>query len=93
MVGGLGGGVLKGPIFIMMLNYETAYATFISYCIMFGGCFFNTFFIMRKTNPLDLSRPLINFDIAMIFNCAISLGTILGSVLNVFLPKFFAVVI
>ena len=42
MVGGLGGGVLKGPIFMMMLNYNVQKATLLSYCLMFGGCITNT---------------------------------------------------
>lgn len=53
MVGGLGGGVLKGPVFIMLLNYEVKYATFISYCIMFGGCIINGALVMRRKNPFE----------------------------------------
>lgn len=41
MLGGLGGGVLKGPVLEMMLNYEMPEATIISYSLMFGGCIIN----------------------------------------------------
>lgn len=36
------GGVLKGPILEMLLDYNQQEATMISYAIMFGGCLLNT---------------------------------------------------
>ncbi|CAK69487.1 unnamed protein product (macronuclear) [Paramecium tetraurelia] len=85
MTGGLGGGVLKGPILLMMLDYEQSYATQLSYCLMFGGCVINTFLLMKKSHPYDQKRPLVNYDLVVILNCSIALGSYLGSILNVFL--------
>lgn len=51
MIGGLGGfnniyellgGVLKGPVLMMMLNYSLPDSTIISYAIIFGGSLLNT---------------------------------------------------
>ncbi|CAD8077334.1 unnamed protein product [Paramecium primaurelia] len=85
MTGGLGGGVLKGPILLMMLDYEQSYATQLSYCLMFGGCVINTFLLMKKSHPYDQKRPLVNYNLVVILNCSIALGSYLGSILNVFL--------
>lgn len=52
---------------------------------MFGGCVINTFLLMKKSHPYDEKRPLINYNLVVILNCSIALGTYLGSILNVFL--------
>lgn len=56
MLGGLGGialsysgGILKGPVLEMMLNYSLTEATHISYCFMFGGTLLNTVFIFFES--------------------------------------------
>lgn len=36
------GGVLKGPLLEMILNYNEKEATYIAYCFMFGGTLLNT---------------------------------------------------
>lgn len=89
MVGGLGGGVLKGPILMMLLDYNIVEATMISYCILFGGCIVNTVLIMRTSHPYDKDRPIVNYEIAMILNCSISLGSYIGSTLNMFMAAFY----
>jgi hypothetical protein len=40
------GGVLKGPILQMALNYSLSDATFISYSLMFCGCIINGLYVM-----------------------------------------------
>lgn len=52
---------------------------------MFGGCVINTFLLMYKTHPYDEKRPLVNYDLVVIFNCSIALGSYLGSIMNIFL--------
>ncbi len=35
-VGGLGGGVIKVPVMVLLLNYSQKYATFLCYPLTFG---------------------------------------------------------
>lgn len=50
-VGGLGGGITKVPILILILNYEQRKATFLSYCVVFGSCIANSILILAKKHP------------------------------------------
>lgn len=108
MLGGLGGivlsysgGILKGPILEMMLNYSLTEATHISYCFMFGGTLLNTVFIFFESyhiplisrKPDELKRPIINFWIAVVFNLGIPWATNVGSSLAVFMPQLYIIIL
>lgn len=85
-VGGLGGGVVKVPLLMLILNYTSKEATFLSYCILFGSCLANSTLLLFKKHPY-ISRPLIDFDVALIINPMVLLGTNLGIYLNIALPE------
>ncbi|CAD8062874.1 unnamed protein product [Paramecium sonneborni] len=93
ILGGMGGGVLKGPLLEMILNYSQGDATHISYCLMFGGTLLNTVLLMFEKNPDDQRRPIINYRIAIIFNLAVPFATNLGSSLSSFLPQLYTLIL
>ncbi|CAD8152877.1 unnamed protein product [Paramecium octaurelia] len=93
ILGGMGGGVLKGPLLEMILNYSQSEATHIAYCFMFGGTLLNTALLMFEKNPEDERRPIINYRIAIIFNLAVPFATNLGSSLASFLPQLYTLIL
>ncbi|CAD8066827.1 unnamed protein product [Paramecium sonneborni] len=93
ILGGMGGGVLKGPLLEMILNYSQSEATHIAYCLMFGGTLLNTVLLMFEKNPDDERRPIINYRIAIIFNLAVPFATNLGSSLSSFLPQLYTLIL
>ncbi|CAD8152852.1 unnamed protein product [Paramecium pentaurelia] len=93
ILGGMGGGVLKGPLLEMILNYSQSEATHIAYCFMFGGTLLNTALLMFEKNPDDERRPIINYRIAIIFNLAVPFATNLGSSLASFLPQLYTLIL
>ncbi|CAD8128248.1 unnamed protein product [Paramecium sonneborni] len=93
ILGGLGGGVLKGPLLEMILNYSQSEATHIAYCLMFGGTLLNTIMLMFEKNPDDQRRPIINYRISIIFNLAVPFATNLGSSLASFLPQLYTLIL
>ncbi|EAR87541.1 sulfite exporter TauE/SafE (macronuclear) [Tetrahymena thermophila SB210] len=88
-VGGLGGGIVKVPMLMLMLNYQTKVATFISYCILFGSCLANSTLLIFKKHPL-LDKPIIDYNIVLMINPMVLLGTNIGIFLNILLPEIAA---
>ena len=88
-VGGLGGGIAKVPLIMLMLDYSSKEATFISYCILFGSCLANSTILMFRRHPIK-DRPLIDYTIVLILNPMVLLGTNIGIFLNVLLPEIAA---
>ncbi|KAL4495188.1 hypothetical protein ABPG72_007295 [Tetrahymena utriculariae] len=88
-VGGLGGGIVKVPMLMLMLNYQTKVATFISYCILFGSCLANSTLLIFKKHPF-YNKPIIDYNIALIINPMVLLGTNIGIFLNILLPEIVA---
>lgn len=85
-VGGLGGGIVKVPMLMLLLNYSSKVATFISYCILFGSCLANSTLLIFKKHPFK-DKPLIDYNIVLIINPMVLLGTNIGIFLNVLLPE------
>lgn len=84
---GLGGGGIFVPILIAVGGFSSSLAIPISKSMIFGASIANfILFIMRK-HPLDKRRPIIDFDSTIILEPATLLGTIVGVLLNVFLPE------
>ncbi|KAL4466077.1 hypothetical protein ABPG74_004314 [Tetrahymena malaccensis] len=88
-VGGLGGGIVKVPMLMLMLNYQTKVATFISYCILFGSCLANSTLLIFKKHPLQ-DKPIIDYNIVLMINPMVLLGTNIGIFLNILLPEIAA---
>ncbi|EAR87544.2 sulfite exporter TauE/SafE (macronuclear) [Tetrahymena thermophila SB210] len=91
-VGGLGGGIIKVPLITVMLNYPSKVATFISYCILFGSSVVHSTIIIFKKHPL-FNKPIIDYNIVLVINPMVLLGTNAGILLNVLMPEIVAGVI
>ncbi|KRW99121.1 hypothetical protein PPERSA_02953 [Pseudocohnilembus persalinus] len=91
-VGGLGGGITKVPILMLMLNYSQQYATYQAYCIQFGACISNAVLLFGQRHP-KRDRPLVDYNYSLIIVPICVLGTTLGIYANDFVPELFTNII
>jgi len=84
--GGIGGGGILVPIYILVLQFPTKEAIPLSNVTVFGGAVANTILNVRKRHPLA-DRPLIDWNIIMSMEPLTILGSLFGANLNKLLPE------
>ena len=76
--GGLGGGGVFVPIYILILDYPPKFAAALSQATIFGGSIVNLMMNLRKYHPQRTHRPLTDFSTLLIFEPMLLVGTIIG---------------
>jgi len=90
--GGIGGGGLLVPIYIMVMNFSEKYGIPLSNVTILGGSIANNIFNMQKRHPNPLvDRPMIDYDLVLLMEPPTIAGAVLGSILNKILPSFVVV--
>jgi uncharacterized membrane protein YfcA len=84
--GGIGGGGMLVPIYILVMRFTPKYAIPLSNVTVFGGALANTVVNWKKRHPLA-DRPLIDWDIILIMEPLTIAGALIGSLLNKILPE------
>ncbi|CAD8204017.1 unnamed protein product [Paramecium octaurelia] len=85
-LGALGGGTVKRPFLQAILNYDASIAGDITSCLMFSAQLVNMIFIFFQNHPDVDERPIINYEIALIYTLGIPISMCMGSELANFLP-------
>ena len=76
--GGIGGGGILVPIFILVLGFSPKFAVPLSNIAIFGGAITNMFFNMKKRHPLT-DRPLVDWDLILAMEPLTIGGALVGS--------------
>ena len=76
--GGLGGGGVFVPIYILILSFSTKHAAALSQATIFGGSLVNLAMNLRKYHPTRPHRSLTDFSTLLIFEPMLLVGTIIG---------------
>ena len=84
--GGLGGGGVFVPLYVLLLGFETKAAAALSQATIFGGSIVNLIMNLREYHPLRKHRPLPDTQTILIFEPMLLIGTIIGVILNVLFP-------
>ena len=84
--GGIGGGGMLVPVFVLVLKLSPDLAVPLSNATIFGGAIANVIINAPKRHP-ETDRPLIDFDLIMILEPLTIAGALLGAHLNVLLPN------
>ena len=84
--GGIGGGGILVPIYILILNFLPKHAIPLSNVTVFGGSIANTLLNWRKRHPVA-DRPLIDWDLIVVMEPPTLLGALIGANLNKLLPE------
>lgn len=89
--GGIGGGGILVPIYILVFGFSPKHAIPLSNVTVFGGAVANTFLNTRKRHPLA-DRPLVDWDLILVMEPLTIAGALIGAFLNKLLPETFLVV-
>ncbi|CAN0143504.1 unnamed protein product, partial [Ectocarpus sp. 12 AP-2014] len=84
--GGIGGGGILVPIFILVLRFGPKYAVPLSNITIFGGAITNTFLNMKKRHPLA-DRPLVDWDLILVMEPLTIGGALVGSFIQKVIPE------
>ena len=85
--GGIGGGGILVPIFIIFGKFTPELAIPLSNITIFGGAIGNFYFNRRKSHPLCVGRPVIDYNLMSVFQPMIIIGAIVGTYINKVSPS------
>jgi len=83
--GGIGGGGVLVPVFIMVCAYPAKLAIPLSNVTIFGGAIANCFLNLQKRHP-HVDRPLIDYDLVNVMEPLTIAGAVIGSLVNKVTP-------
>ena len=84
--GGIGGGGILVPIYILILGFMPKHAIPLSNVTVFGGAVANTLRNARKRHP-NADRPLIDWDLILVMEPSTLAGALIGANLNKILSE------
>ncbi|KHM98753.1 hypothetical protein glysoja_030806 [Glycine soja] len=81
-VGGVGGGGIFVTMLSLIIGFDAKSATAISKCMITGGAAATVFYNLRQKHP-TLDMPVIDYDLALLFQPVLVLGISIGVAFNV----------
>jgi uncharacterized membrane protein YfcA len=84
--GGIGGGGILVPIYILVMNFSPKHAIPLSNITIFGGALANNLLNAKKRHPFA-DRPLIDWDLILVMEPLTIGGALMGAFLNKLLPE------
>ncbi|MED6186288.1 hypothetical protein PIB30_065358 [Stylosanthes scabra] len=82
-VGGVGGGGIFVPMLSLIIGFDAKSATAISKCMITGGAGATVFYNLKQKHPTLVDLPLIDYDLALLFQPVLVLGISIGVAFNV----------
>jgi hypothetical protein len=90
--GGIGGGGILVPIYILVMGFSPKHAIPLSNVTVLGGAVANTLLNTIKRHPLA-DRPLVDWDLILVMEPLTIAGALMGAVLNKVLPETLLVIL
>ena len=90
--GGIGGGGILVPIYILVMGFSPKHAIPLSNVTVFGGAIANVILNMKKRHPLA-DRPLVDWDLILVMEPLTIAGALMGAFLNKLLPELLLTVL
>jgi uncharacterized membrane protein YfcA len=90
--GGIGGGGILVPIYILVMGFSPKHAIPLSNVTVFGGAIANVLLNMPKRHPIA-DRPLVDWDLILVMEPLTIAGALLGAFLNKLLPELLLTVL
>ncbi|TKY48169.1 copper-transporting ATPase HMA5 [Spatholobus suberectus] len=81
-VGGVGGGGIFVTMLSLIIGFDAKSATAISKCMITGGAAATVFYNLKQKHP-TLDMPVIDYDLALLFQPVLVLGISIGVAFNV----------
>lgn len=76
--GGIGGGGILVPVYILVLHFDPKHAVPLSNITIFGGAITNAFLNSKKRHPIA-DRPLVDWDLILVMEPLTIGGALVGS--------------
>lgn len=81
-VGGVGGGGIFVPMLALIIGFDAKSSTALSKCMITGAAGATVFYNLRQRHP-TLDQPVIDYDLALLFQPMLVLGISFGVAFNV----------
>mmetsp|Transcript_73611 Transcript_73611/g.117355 ORF Transcript_73611/g.117355 Transcript_73611/m.117355 type:complete len:509 (+) Transcript_73611:85-1611(+) len=91
--GGLGGGGVFVPIYILVLSFNTKHAAALSQATILGGSIVNLIMNWKARHPSRPHRPLTDFPTLLVFEPMLLVGTVIGVYFNVMFPAMLILIL
>ncbi|XP_052195103.1 sulfite exporter TauE/SafE family protein 3-like [Diospyros lotus] len=91
-VGGVGGGGIFVPMLTLIIGFDPKSSTAISKCMIMGAAGSTVYYNLRLRNP-TLDMPLIDYDLALLFQPMLMLGISIGVAFNVMFADWMVTVL
>lgn len=91
-VGGVGGGGIFVPMLTLLLGFDTKSAAAISKCMIMGASASSVWYNLRVPHPCR-EVPILDYDLALLFQPMLMLGITLGVSLSVVFPYWLITVL
>nr|DAD44657.1 TPA_asm: hypothetical protein HUJ06_002887 [Nelumbo nucifera] len=91
-VGGVGGGGIFVPMLTLIIGFDAKSSTAISKCMIMGASASTVYCNLRLRHP-TLDMPIIDYDLAMLFQPMLMLGISIGVAFNVIFANWMLTVL
>ncbi|KAJ6799777.1 uncharacterized protein M6B38_203515 [Iris pallida] len=91
-VGGVGGGGIFVPMLNLIIGFDTKSAAALSKCMIMGASASSFWYNLRVTHP-SKEVPIIDYDLALLFQPMLMLGITIGVALSVVFPYWLITVL
>jgi len=89
LAAGVGGGGLYVPLILALLPFDARVATALSQAMLSGGALAALAYNVQQGNPKRPSRPLIDYELALLMGPALMAGAQVGSLIHDTAPNAF----
>ncbi|KAH9618061.1 hypothetical protein KSS87_000605 [Heliosperma pusillum] len=91
-VGGVGGGGIFVPMLSLIIGFDPKSATAISKCMIMGAAGSTVYYNLKLRHP-TLDMPIIDYDLALLFQPMLMLGISIGVAFNVIFADWMVTVL
>ncbi|XP_027345112.1 sulfite exporter TauE/SafE family protein 3-like isoform X1 [Abrus precatorius] len=91
-IGGVGGGGIFIPMLTLIIGFDAKSSTAISKCMIMGAAGSTVYYNMRLRHP-TLDLPVIDYDLALLFQPMLMLGISIGVAFNVMFADWMVTVL
>jgi len=88
--GGIGGGGILVPLFILVMKFKAKHAIPLSNVAILGSAIINTIFNLPQRHP-KANRPLVDWDLILAMEPLTIFGAVVGAYVNKVLPEYLLV--
>ncbi|XP_074278841.1 sulfite exporter TauE/SafE family protein 3-like isoform X2 [Silene latifolia] len=82
-VGGIGGGAIFVPMLILIIGFDPKSSAAVSKYIIMGTAGATVYYNLRLRHPIHNNMPLIDYDLALLFQPMLMVGISIGVAFNV----------